>query len=287
MTDTTAEALNLTEQTYQIIERHGPKTADELYAACDAFQDKAHCSRVLAQMATREPVRLLRRKVPNPSGEQTGPREVYQYDTAARAFGGVAATSMRTEPRADLVSAMATTHDQDQVPAKEAAGEQLARLRDQLHGSRNEAAAYRLLLDAVMARIGATQPEAILPILEVLVAAAAEAADLAEQQEEAMPTHPLTEIFDDVVRQVTQGKGKRHGGDDTPFLRQPWVAIADSAGNGFLVGQGIKKAMEAGVKDSVFAWETEVLGAIAYLAMAVLHGRWKHRERVLEGLVEA
>lgn len=84
----------------------------------------------------------------------------------------------------------------------------------------------------------------------------------------------LQEAFD----QVASGKGaQRHAGGQQ-LLDQPWLAIAKTAGNGFLTGQAIKKLMEAssllgteGYPSSAF--ERELLGAIAYTAFAVMHKR--------------
>jgi len=90
--------------------------------------------------------------------------------------------------------------------------------------------------------------------------------------------HPLRPIVEDVLAQVTRGKGRRHGGDQIPFQIQPWRTIADSVGHGFLIGQGVKKALEAPQKETPEKFEEEILGAIAYLAMAVLHGRMQRGE---------
>lgn len=98
--------------------------------------------------------------------------------------------------------------------------------------------------------------------------------------------HPLEIIFNDVLDQCTKGKGQRHGGDSTPFYDQKWVVLANSHGNGFLTGQAAKKLDEAvtsgnrvHVSETAMddrnndAWEREMLGAIVYLGMALLHNR--------------
>jgi hypothetical protein len=85
--------------------------------------------------------------------------------------------------------------------------------------------------------------------------------------------HPLQDVFDAVIRQVTQEKGIRHGGDVTPFFDQPWVHYANMHGRGFLTGQAAKKLEEAASTRNGPDFEREVLGAIAYAAMAVLHER--------------
>lgn len=85
----------------------------------------------------------------------------------------------------------------------------------------------------------------------------------------------LAAVFAAVMQQVTSGKGaERHGrGDD--FLEQPWKKIADDYGEGFLLGQAAKKMQEAthasGWEHE--RWEREMLGAIAYLAFAVVNRR--------------
>ena len=88
--------------------------------------------------------------------------------------------------------------------------------------------------------------------------------------------HPLEEVFASVIEQATKGKGVRHGGDTTPFLDQPWAHYAKMHGRGFLTGQAAKKLEEAASVLDGDAFEKEVLGAIAYAAMAVL---WERQER--------
>jgi hypothetical protein len=84
--------------------------------------------------------------------------------------------------------------------------------------------------------------------------------------------HPLQSVFDAVIDQVANGKGaERHGGE-TPFLAQPWVHYAEQHGVGFLTGQAAKKLDESN-RLSGEAIERELLGAIAYAAMALLYLR--------------
>lgn len=89
--------------------------------------------------------------------------------------------------------------------------------------------------------------------------------------------HPLELIFRAAIEQVTRGKGERHGGEATPFYDQQWVFQAKVHGNGFLTGQAAKKLTEAvtsGNRESdPDAFEREILGAIVYLGMALLHVR--------------
>jgi hypothetical protein len=83
--------------------------------------------------------------------------------------------------------------------------------------------------------------------------------------------HPLQQVFDQAILQATKGKGERHGGDITPFLEQPWVHYGKMHGRGFLTGQAAKKLEEAASTKSGEAFKQEVLGAIVYAAMSILH----------------
>lgn len=85
--------------------------------------------------------------------------------------------------------------------------------------------------------------------------------------------HPLYPILLAAIQQAMYGKGERHGGNTTPFLEQPWHHYARMHGRGFLTGQAAKKLEEAASTRSGPAFEQEVLGAIVYLGMAVLHER--------------
>ena len=88
-------------------------------------------------------------------------------------------------------------------------------------------------------------------------------------------THPLQQVFDQAILQATKGKGERHGGDTTPFLEQPWTHYAKMHGRGFLTGQAAKKLEEAASTREGEAFVQEALGAIVYIAMAIL----KEQER--------
>lgn len=81
----------------------------------------------------------------------------------------------------------------------------------------------------------------------------------------------LAQVFNAALQQVVSGKGmERHGGED--LLNQPWRWISDAAGEGFLLGQAMKKTQEA-AKMPADRFEREILGAIAYLGFAVLKRR--------------
>ena len=85
--------------------------------------------------------------------------------------------------------------------------------------------------------------------------------------------HPLFPIYMAAIEQAMYGKGERHGGALTPFLEQPWKHYADMHGRGFLTGQAAKKLEEAASTREGKPFEHEVLGAIVYCGMAVIHER--------------
>lgn len=91
--------------------------------------------------------------------------------------------------------------------------------------------------------------------------------------------HPLESIFADVLAQVTDGKGvERHGktedGKDLTFSEQPIMTITRYVGNGYPLGQAMKKLSEVPAlmkhkgRDAAYK---EILGAIAYAAAAALY----------------
>ena len=82
--------------------------------------------------------------------------------------------------------------------------------------------------------------------------------------------HPIQEVFDAAIAQVTTGKGQRHGGGEQPFFEQPWFTTTQQVGIGFPLGQAMKKLGESSSKPDAESFETELLGAIAYAAMAYL-----------------
>lgn len=94
-------------------------------------------------------------------------------------------------------------------------------------------------------------------------------------QSELGVNHPMYPIFMDAIEQATGGKGQRHGGARTPFLEQRWHRISQSTGFRSLVYQMCKKAEEACDKDEYEAFERELLGALVYGAMSLIHVR-KH-----------
>ena len=91
--------------------------------------------------------------------------------------------------------------------------------------------------------------------------------------------HPLESVFADVLDQVTNGKGsERHGetegGRGLTFSEQPIMTITRYVGNGYPLGQAMKKLSEVPAlmkhkgRDAAYK---EILGAIAYAAAAALY----------------
>ncbi len=97
--------------------------------------------------------------------------------------------------------------------------------------------------------------------------------DKAAKRDAELRAHPLAPILDDVIRQVMHGKGERHGGAVTPFMEQPWLHYAKLHGRGFLTGQAAKKLEEAASTKQGDAFVQEMLGAIAYIGMAILYSQ--------------
>lgn len=91
--------------------------------------------------------------------------------------------------------------------------------------------------------------------------------------ESEMVDHPLYPVFLAAIEQAMYGKGERHGGAAKPFLTQPWVHYARMHGIGFLTGQAAKKLEEAPTKPTVEQFQQEMLGAIVYAAMAIIHSK--------------
>jgi hypothetical protein len=90
---------------------------------------------------------------------------------------------------------------------------------------------------------------------------------------ETQARHPLQEAFEACIRQVTTGKGEIHGGESEPFFDQPWHQISKRTGIGGLMFQAEKKLGEANGKPTQETFERELLGAMAYTAMAYLYSQ--------------
>lgn len=91
------------------------------------------------------------------------------------------------------------------------------------------------------------------------------------QEDQEVLDHPLYPVMVAAIKQAMYGKGERHGGAITPFLSQQWVHLARMHGRGFLTGQVSKKCDEAASTREGEAFTTEILGAIVYAGMAVIH----------------
>lgn len=94
-----------------------------------------------------------------------------------------------------------------------------------------------------------------------------------ESDEAQIRSHPLYPIFMAAIEQAMFGKGERHGGARTAFLKQPWAHYVRMHGRGFATGQAAKKLEEAASTRKGEAFEQEVFGAMVYLGMAILAER--------------
>lgn len=81
---------------------------------------------------------------------------------------------------------------------------------------------------------------------------------------------PLAIVFDEALYQAQSGKGKERHANDRQFMDQPIMEIGRMVGPGFAIGQAIKKGQEAIRLSAISAQERELLGAINYLAAAIL-----------------
>lgn len=83
----------------------------------------------------------------------------------------------------------------------------------------------------------------------------------------------LAQVLQEAYDQAARGKGAERHANDLPFDQQPMQQIARRRGLGFLLGQVDKKTEEAqGMLDrgDRAAWRREILGAINYLAGALV-----------------
>lgn len=96
----------------------------------------------------------------------------------------------------------------------------------------------------------------------------------ADEPADEVAAHPLYPVFVGAINQCMHGEGERHGGNATYFMFQPWRELARIHGRGFLTGRAEQKLAEAARQGLVGApFEHRVLGAIAYLGMAILWDR--------------
>lgn len=80
---------------------------------------------------------------------------------------------------------------------------------------------------------------------------------------------PLKYVLSLAYTQAVRGKGNERHGQDKPFRDQIWSVITKTVGLGFPLGQAMKKWDEA-KRMQRNAAVRELLGAIVYLAMAVI-----------------
>jgi len=117
--------------------------------------------------------------------------------------------------------------------------------------------------------------------------------DKAQDKIELLSEKHFESILSEVLNQVTRGKGKERHGHNCDFKDQPWRIIADNVGNGFSIGQAIKKLMELkthsknideALEDgsiekfnvSCNKWRTDAIGAIVYTIMAIMYNDSKN-----------
>lgn len=84
----------------------------------------------------------------------------------------------------------------------------------------------------------------------------------------------LAAVLQEAYDQAATGKGAERHANDLPFHEQPMQQIARRRGLGFLLGQVDKKTEEAqGMleRGERAAWRREILGAINYLAGALIY----------------
>ena len=88
-----------------------------------------------------------------------------------------------------------------------------------------------------------------------------------------LPALGLVKRFlQDALDQAQGGKGAERHGNGLPFDAQPMQQLIGLYGEGFALGQAAKKLQEATRMDAEAA-ERELLGAIVYIAGALVHRR--------------
>ena len=83
--------------------------------------------------------------------------------------------------------------------------------------------------------------------------------------------HPMFAHLIRAIDQALAGKGSRHGGGVIPFEQQKLFSIARSTGVRGIMFQVVKKASEACEKGNRKEFEREAIGAMVYLAAALIH----------------
>lgn len=92
----------------------------------------------------------------------------------------------------------------------------------------------------------------------------------------AVARHPLELVFNAAVAQAASGKGNERHGNGADFMEQPWVSLTDGFGIGgpmFQASKKLRESMKFYHAKEYDRFEREVLGALNYAAMAVLHVR--------------
>jgi hypothetical protein len=93
----------------------------------------------------------------------------------------------------------------------------------------------------------------------------------------------LAAVLQAAYDQAATGKGKERHANDLPFDQQPMQQIARRRGIGFVLGQADKKSEEAqGMleRGDFKAFRHEILGAINYLAGAIVFAESERSDRV-------
>lgn len=89
----------------------------------------------------------------------------------------------------------------------------------------------------------------------------------------------LAAVLCNAFNQAATGKGRERHADGQPFEQQPAVRLCEQVGVGFALGQASKKILES-QRLRPDAAVHELLGAINYLASAVIHIEREAREGV-------
>lgn len=83
----------------------------------------------------------------------------------------------------------------------------------------------------------------------------------------------LFQVFVLALEQAQGGKGAERHASGLPFNNQPMQKIQSLVGEGFALGQAIKKCQEAFRFEDIERKEREYLGAINYIAGAIIYNR--------------
>ena len=80
----------------------------------------------------------------------------------------------------------------------------------------------------------------------------------------------ISSVLQAALDQAQHGKGKERHANGKPFEQQPIMEIGRMVGVGYMTGQAMKKTQESMRLPSIEQKEKELLGAINYLAAAIL-----------------